>query len=65
MDIEFVNLFIARQKSTIDDLHNKLIMSETRNQLLESSVGALRAELDKITKELESLKGEVKRKKSE
>ena len=63
MDVEFVNVFIARQKATIDDLQNKLIMCETKNQLLENNVSNLRAELERITKEFESIKSEVERKK--
>ena len=38
MDEQFVNVFIQKQKALIDDLQQKLVVSETRAFVLESKV---------------------------
>lgn len=36
MDTEFINAYIAKQKAQIDDLQTRLLLSETRLQIVES-----------------------------
>jgi hypothetical protein len=39
MDTEFINLYIAKQKALIDDLQSRLLLSETKLQLVEGKLG--------------------------
>lgn len=62
MEVEFVNAYIAKQKSYIEDLVAKNIILETRLQLAETKVSQLADELSRINTKVEK---QNQRKKSE
>lgn len=51
MDIEFINIYIAKQKALIDELQQKVLVAETQSELSNSKIVALSAELDKLKAE--------------
>lgn len=53
MDAEFINVYIAKQKSWIEDLTAKIIMMEVRLQLAEATSAKLAEELAAISSKLE------------
>ena len=53
MDAEFINVYIAKQKSWIEDLTAKNIMMEVRLQLAEARSAKLAEELSAISSKLE------------
>lgn len=53
MEVEFVNAYIAKQKSFIEDLVAKNIILETRLQLAETKVSQLADELSRINTKVE------------
>lgn len=53
MDAEFINVYIAKQKSWIEDLTAKIIMMEVRLQLAEARSAKLAEELAAISSKLE------------
>ncbi len=53
MDAEFINVYIAKQKSWIEDLTAKIIMMEVRLQLAEARSAKLAEELTTISSKLE------------
>lgn len=53
MDTEFINAYIAKQKAQIDDLQTRLLLSETRLQIVESRYNAALEKLKKCEEELE------------
>ena len=53
MDAEFINVYIAKQKSWIEDLTAKHIMLEVRLQLAEARSAKLAEELSAISSKLE------------
>ena len=38
MDVEFINMFISKQKALIDDLQSRLLLSETKLALVEKKL---------------------------
>lgn len=59
MDTEFINLFIQKQQALINELNNKLLMAETRVQLLESRLGNRNTEYDQLVVDFNNLKDEL------
>jgi hypothetical protein len=53
VDAEFINVYIAKQKSWIEDLTAKIIMMEVRLQLAEARSAKLAEELTTISSKLE------------
>lgn len=53
MDTEFINAYIAKQKAQIDDLQTRLLLSETRLQIVESRYNATLEKLKRCEEELE------------
>lgn len=44
MDVEFINAYIAKQKSLIDDFQTKLLILEVKNAMLEQQLASLKTE---------------------
>ncbi len=55
MDTEFINAYIAKQKAQIDDLQTRLLLSETRLQIVESRYNKALDDLKSAQEELEAL----------
>lgn len=55
MDTEFINAYIAKQKAQIDDLQTRLLLSETRLQIVESRYNKALDDLKSVQEELEAL----------
>ncbi len=55
MDTEFINAYIAKQKAQIDDLQTRLLLSETRLQIVESRYNKALVDLKSAQEELEAL----------
>lgn len=53
MDTEFINAYIAKQKAMIDDLQTRLILSDTKLQMVETRYEAALIKLKKCEEELE------------
>ena len=58
MDTEFINLYIAKQKALIDDLQSRLLLSETKAQLLESKLSEANKKVEQIEKKTQDRKAE-------
>ena len=48
MDVEFVNIFISKQKALIDELQNKNLMAESKILLLQKLLESKSAELEEL-----------------
>ena len=48
MEIEFINAYIVKQRSWIDELTAKWLLAETRVTVLEKQVSDLTAKVDKL-----------------
>lgn len=48
MEIEFINAYIVKQRSWIDELTAKWLLAETRVTVLETQVGDLTAKIEKL-----------------
>lgn len=55
MDTEFINTYIAKQKAQIDDLQTRLLLSDTKLQIVESRYNTTLEKLKKCEEELEQL----------
>ncbi len=55
MDTEFINAYIAKQKAQIDDLQTRLLLSETRLQIVETRYNKALDDLKSAQEELEAL----------
>lgn len=53
MEVEFVNVYIAKQKSWIEDLVAKQIILEARLQLAEAKAAKLADDLSKLNNKIE------------
>lgn len=53
MEVEFVNVYIAKQKSWIEDLIAKQIILEARLQLAEAKAAQLADDLSKLNTKIE------------
>ena len=53
MEVEFVNVYIAKQKSWIEDLVAKQIILEARLQLAEAKAAQLADDLSKLNTKIE------------
>lgn len=53
MEVEFVNVYIAKQKSWIEDLVAKQIILEARLQLAEAKAAQLADDLSKLNNKIE------------
>lgn len=53
MEVEFVNAYIAKQKSWIEDLVAKQIILEARLQLAEAKAAQLADDLSKLNNKIE------------
>ena len=53
MEVDFVNVYIAKQKSWIEDLVAKQIILEARLQLAEAKAAQLADELSKLNTKIE------------
>lgn len=57
MDTEFINTYIAKQKSLIDEMQTKYLILDTRFAILEQQYNACKTELDSL-KAKKSSKGD-------
>lgn len=48
MDTELINMYIGKQRDTLNDLMNKAIMLETRLQLAEDRLGKVQEEKSQL-----------------
>lgn len=62
MEAEFVNAYIAKQKSWIEDYVAKNILLETRLQLAEAKIGQLAGLLEESNSQIEKLNNRTKKK---
>lgn len=62
MEAEFVNAYIAKQKSWIEDYVAKNILLETRLQLAEAKIGQLAGLLEESNSQIEKLNTRTKKK---
>jgi hypothetical protein len=50
MDAEFINLFLQKQKTLIDDLQQRLLLSETKLSLVEQKLEESNKIVDSLNK---------------
>ncbi len=50
MDAEFINLFLQKQKTLIDDLQQRLLLSETKLSLVEQKLEESNKLVDSLNK---------------
>lgn len=50
MDAEFINVYIAKQKAVIDDFQTKLILQDTKIEMLQQQLTKAQGELEKLKK---------------
>jgi len=62
LEAEFVNAYIAKQKSWIEDYVAKNILLETRLQLAEAKIGQLAGLLEESNSQIEKLNNRTKKK---
>lgn len=62
MNAEFINVYIAKQKSWIEDLTAKMIIMEVHLQLAEATSARLSEELAAISSKLEKMEKNQKKK---
>jgi len=62
VEAEFVNAYIAKQKSWIEDYVAKNILLETRLQLAEAKIGQLAGLLEESNSQIEKLNTRTKKK---
>ena len=62
MDIEFVNVYISKQKSLIEDLQTRLLMSDTHLHILKNTVQDLNLKLETANSTIEQLNKKVAKK---
>lgn len=62
MEAEFVNAYIAKQKSWIEDYVAKNILLETRLQLAEAKIAQLAGLLEESNSQIEKLNTRTKKK---
>jgi len=62
LEAEFVNAYIAKQKSWIEDYVAKNILLETRLQLAEAKIGQLAGLLEESNSQIEKLNTRTKKK---
>ena len=58
MDVEFINLYIAKQKSLIDELQTKYLVLDTRFGILERQYAESVDELEKLKASKKAPKGD-------
>lgn len=52
MDNEFINVYIARQKAVIEDLHSRVILGDTKIEVLQNTISRLNDEITKLNGQL-------------
>lgn len=62
MDVEFVNVYISKQKALIEDLQTRLLISDTHLHILKNTVQELSQKLDVANSNIEQLNKKVTKK---
>ena len=59
MDTEFINTFIQKQQAAIGELYNKLLMADTKIQIIESKLGSKNTEYETLVVDFNRLNDEL------
>ena len=59
MDTEFINTFIQKQQAAIGELYNKLLMADTKIQIIESKLGSKNTEYETLVLDFNRLNDEL------
>jgi hypothetical protein len=62
MDVEFINAYIEKMKSTLDDFLGKNLIMETQLQLAQQQVQLQLKEIDELKSKIDTLTSKVSRK---
>ncbi len=62
MDIEFINVYISKQKALIEDLQTRLLISDTHLHILKNTVQDLNLKLETANSTIEQLNKKVAKK---